>query len=81
MGKLADILLSGYGFLTEDSLKELKKIMGGNFKIVVKTYNYDRFIVTINQLENLRKEVTDDIKEVFVDASTYNSLIKMMGLD
>lgn len=78
MGSLESIICKSYGYLTESSIKELKDIMGENFKIVVKTYTHDRFEVSIKEFENLEKEIFDDIREVYINADTYRSLVSMM---
>lgn len=79
MGSLESIISRSYGYLTKSSIKELKDIMGENFKIVVKTYNHDRFEISIKEFENLEKEIVDDIREVYINADTYGSLISMMA--
>lgn len=78
MGSLESIISRAYGYLTESSIKELKDIMGENFKIVVKTYNHARFEISIKEFENLEKEIVDDIREVYINADTYRSLMSMM---
>ena len=81
MSKLANVLLSGYGFLTDETIKDLKDIMGGNFKVVIRTYEHGRLFKTINELENIDEEIDEDIRDVFIDAETYNTLINLMGLN
>lgn len=74
MCKLKEILFSEFGFLTEETLKDLKDLMGGNFKIVARTYEHNRFIVSINEFERLDSDIIDDISDIFIPSDTYNIL-------
>ena len=76
--ELLEALKSTYGNITQDILGDMIYTFGGDFEVILKCYQRDRYIITLDELlvlEDTDPDLYDDIREVFIHHEDYNYIM------
>lgn len=79
MTEFMSFLKNSYGYITDNQIADAIKELGNNYPVVVKDYNGERYVMSLEELSKLKRVnpiFEENIKEVFVSSNQYDILFQ-----